>query len=414
MKYSVTCNLMPTPHKDGRYALRIRVSWDCQRVSHTLDNPIPFSEWDKENGQPLPSATKARKELNRLTAAVDDLFDLCHVERRIPSPEEVRSVLGEKGGRNLRKADKHNIVAAMEEFIRDNQHEGNWSDGSSLRWCGMRNKLKEWNSTISTEEVDEEAIRSFMDYLYGLGQHNTTVAKNVSWFKTFMRWCRRKGYATNSQWEDYHPRFKGNGDERDIVYLTQEELCDIIALDLSQEPCLDRVRDTFLFCCFTGLRHSDAVKLRQADVHGDYISVVTKKTSDALRIELNDLSAAILAKYKDDDLNAPALPGMSNQKMNDYLKELAKLAKIDTPVRRIYWVKSERHEEVVPKYKVVTTHCGRRTFIVTALYLDIHTEVIRKWTGHKGDKAMRPYIAIMDKQKRENMAKFNTLLTASR
>lgn len=82
---------------------------------------------------------------------------------------------------------------------------------------------------------------------------------------------------------------------------------------------------------------------------------------------------------------------------------------IDDPVRRVWWVRSERHEELVPKWKVLTSHCGRKTFVVSALSLDIASEVIMRWTGHKNHKTMKPYIAIVDDIKKKSMSKFDML-----
>ena len=61
----------------------------------------------------------------------------------------------------------------------------------------------------------------------------------------------------------------------------------------------------------------------------------------------------------------------------------------------------------MPKYSVLTTHAGRRTFIVNALRLGIPAPVIMEWTGHSDYKAMKPYIKIVDAAKIENMAKFD-------
>ena len=60
------------------------------------------------------------------------------------------------------------------------------------------------------------------------------------------------------------------------------------------------------------------------------------------------------------------------------------------------------------KWELITTHCGRRTFIVNALFLGIPAEVVMKWTGHADYKAMKPYVAIVDQLKAKEMNKFNT------
>ena len=104
-----------------------------------------------------------------------------------------------------------------------------------------------------------------------------------------------------------------------------------------------------------------------------------------------------------------ALPVISNQKMNDQLKELAELAEIKEPVRETYFKGNKRMDEVKPKYKLISTHAGRRTFICNALSLGIQPQVVMKWTGHSDYKAMKPYIDIADDIKASAMEKFNSI-----
>lgn len=165
----------------------------------------------------------------------------------------------------------------------------------------------------------------------------------------------------------------------------------------------------FCFMCFTSLRYSDVFNLTWADVKENGIHVVTQKTTDAIIIELNKYSEAILKKYRE----LPPLPGnkvfpvISNQKMNDGLKELGKLAKIDTPHKIVYYKGNKRYSEIYPKYAVLSTHCGRRTFVVNALFLGIAPEVIMEWTGHYDYNSMKPYIKIVNELRASSMQKFN-------
>jgi site-specific recombinase, phage integrase family len=150
--------------------------------------------------------------------------------------------------------------------------------------------------------------------------------------------------------------------------------------------------------------------LKRSDVKDDCIEITTVKTADSLVIELNNHSRAILEKYKDIAFEGDkVLPVVSNQKMNLYLKELCQLAGIDEPIRETYYRGNERVDEVLPKYELVGTHVGRRTFICNALSLGIPAQVVMKWTGHNDYKAMKPYIDIADKIKSDAMSKFNNL-----
>lgn len=174
---------------------------------------------------------------------------------------------------------------------------------------------------------------------------------------------------------------------------------------------LEKIRDVFLFQCFTGLRYSDVFNLRKSDVKEKHIEINSIKTSDNLTIDLNAHSREILLKYKDEDfVQNRALPVISNQKMNDYLKELAELVEIDEPITQTYYMGKKRIDEVLPKYSLLGTHCGRRTFICNALSLGIPPQVVMKWTGHSDYSAMKPYIDIADEIKATAMEKFDLII----
>lgn len=196
-----------------------------------------------------------------------------------------------------------------------------------------------------------------------------------------------------------------------VIFLTWDELNKLKDYQIPKDKqYLERVRDVFLFCCFTSLRYSDVRNLERSDVKSDHIEITTVKTADSLTIELNKYSKAILDKYKDIHFeNYMALPVISNQKMNDYLKELGELAEINEPIRETYYKGNERIDEVTPKYALLSTHAGRRTFICNALALGIPAQVVMKWTGHSDYKAMKPYIDIADDIKANAMNKFNQL-----
>ena len=95
--------------------------------------------------------------------------------------------------------------------------------------------------------------------------------------------------------------------------------------------------------------------------------------------------------------------------MNDYLKELGALCGIDQPQTIVYFKGNQRIEEVHPKYELLGTHAGRRTFICNALSFGIPTQVVMKWTGHSDYKAMKPYIDIADDIKAKAMNKFDEM-----
>ena len=272
----------------------------------------------------------------------------------------------------------------------------------------IRRHFKRYNPDLSVNDINENTLQGFVEYLiYTKKLRNTTAEKHFSFLVWFLRWATDHGYIKSNAHNAFKPKFKGIN-TKEVIYLTWEELTYLFDYDFKEKKYLERVRDVFCFCCFTGLRYSDARKLSKEDVFKGYIEIVTQKTTDRLKIELNDYSKAILSKYEDDPLlGHKALPVISNQKMNKYLKEMGKLVGFDTPIKIVYFKGNRRFEEVKPKHELLATHCGRRTFVVNALYLGIPAEVIMRWTGHSDYKSMKPYVKIVDDLKASEMSKFN-------
>jgi len=133
-----------------------------------------------------------------------------------------------------------------------------------------------------------------------------------------------------------------------------------------------------------------------------------RKTLDPIKIDLNDYSREILAKYE--NTNFPqnkALPVISGQKFNIILKKIAEILEFDEEINEVYFVGSKRYDINYKKYEKISSHAGRRTFVVNGLTLGIPDKVIMKWTGHKDFGAMKPYVKIVDELKKAEMSKFN-------
>ena len=92
------------------------------------------------------------------------------------------------------------------------------------------------------------------------------------------------------------------------------------------------------------------------------------------------------------------------------VKELCRLAGINEEIRITTYKGNVRTDEIHPKWELVGTHTGRRTFIVNALSLGIPPNIVMKWTGHSDYSSMKPYIDIVDDIKATSMTKFNGLL----
>jgi len=98
-------------------------------------------------------------------------------------------------------------------------------------------------------------------------------------------------------------------------------------------------------------------------------------------------------------------PRISNQKMNDYLKDLGKLLEFNEKVTIVSYRGSERIEESKFKHELLTTHIARKTFITNALDRGMPSEVIMDITGHGSHKVFKRYYKIIDAQRKREMEK---------
>jgi len=403
--------------------IRMRVNFASKQIEFTTGYRIDAAKWDSDkqrvrNGctnKLKQSASEINTSLLGYYTEVQEIFKKFEVEEIMPTPEQIKEAFNElhkpiEEEVKPRKSTPNAFYKVFDEFVRDCGRQNDWTDSTYEKFAAVKNHLMNFRTELTFDFFDEKGLNDYVTYLRDVKEmRNSTIGKQLSFLKWFLRWAFKKGLHQNNAYDSYKPKLKST--QKKIIFLTWEELNKLREFEIpAAKQALDRVRDVFLFQCFTGLRYSDVFNLRKSDIKGNHIEVTTVKTSDSLIIELNNHSKAILDKYKDvafeDD---KVLPVITNQKMNDYLKELAELVGIDEPVRQTYYRGNERIDEVTPKYALLGTHAGCRTFICNALALGIPPQVVMKWTGHSDYKAMKPYIDIADDIKANAMSKFNQL-----
>lgn len=160
---------------------------------------------------------------------------------------------------------------------------------------------------------------------------------------------------------------------KDVEFLTQEEL-DIIKTKTFATDRLTKVRDCFLFACYTGLAFTDLKQFSKNDIleHDNifYIKKKRQKTEVTYTTVLNDEAMAILVKYD------YQLPLLTNQKYNAYLAEIADICGINKPLH---------------------SHIARHTFGTLMLNKGYSLEVVAKMLGHTNVKQTSHYAKLLDK-----------------
>ncbi|HMR85544.1 MAG TPA: phage integrase SAM-like domain-containing protein [Niabella sp.] len=403
--------------------IRMRVVFNGNRIEFSTGYRIDVGKWDVERQKVQNCCTNKLKQsaseintgLQKYATDIQQIFKEFEVKEQIPSAEQIKTAFSKTINKKSdipreSPSTQTSFDTVFNQFTRECGRQNNWSESTYGKFAAVKNHLTAFNPKLDFDFFTETGLNDYVEFLRETKEmRNSTVGKQVGYLKWFLRWAYKKGHHNNFAYDTFKPKLKST--KKKVIFLSWEELNKLRKYKIpANKQHLERIRDLFLFSCFTGLRYSDLVNLRRSDIKENHIEITTIKTADSLIIELNDHSKAIIEKYRDIAFeHGRALPVISNQKMNDYLKDLAELAEINEPVRETYYKGNKRIDTITPKYTLLGTHAGRRTFICNALSLGIPAQVVMKWTGHNDYKAMKPYIDIADNIKADAMSKFNQL-----
>lgn len=423
-----TILFFPDKEKDKEDALlRCRVKWESSRriISFSVGYRVTISRWDAETQSCLKGSYHSKRrtpaatinaEIKRFHDIIDEVFHEFEAAEDIPSEDKLREALSESLGL-VRKRQDTLVSKLILEFISEQGALNAWTDSTYKAMNNMRNHLLAFDASLRIDDLSSDALARYTDFLrqdvkgpdgsiMKEGLRNSTLTRQLGYLRTFLRWADSKQILKTHDYLTYHPRIKTIPNK--VIFLEWDELMSVYSLQFSEaEAFLDKYRDIFCFCCFTSLRFSDALNLRWSDIRNNVMSVTTVKTSDPIRIELNSYALEIIGKYAEEDYpDNCVFPRVVNQRMNQHLRDIGKKAGIVSPVHRIWYKGSERIEETLPKWQLLTSHCGRRTFICHALSMGIAPNIVMKWTGHADYDSMRPYIDIAQSATESAMKKF--------
>lgn len=280
-----------------------------------------------------------------------------------------------------------------------NQHNDNMSKligvkyslGTLKNYYTLRNHIVSFLSTMSLKDleikkVNHRFIKDFETFLLtDTKRSNNGVIKILQSLKKITLEARALGYISKDPFALI--KFKKTPYERG--YLTNTELKKIEEIELS--PRLDRARDMFVFSCYSGLAFVDAKNLLKKDIQlgqdgGQWIQIKRQKTNQKCDIPLLKKPLKILDKYK--ELNGDfVFKRISNQKINEFLKEIASLCEID---------------------KRVSFHLARHTFATTVtLNNNVPIETVSKAMGHSKISTTQIYAKILQSKVGKDLRSLN-------
>jgi len=246
------------------------------------------------------------------------------------------------------------------------------------------------NKKLKFSNIDDATLDAFCEYLLDVNFENNYINKLVRMFRTFLNYAYDKGYIDNTKYKKFKnlPIF-----ETDKVALTMEELRMIENLEVSS--ALEQSKDLFLFMCYTSVRISDLGKFDIMDVE-NYIwrfweTKSSHKSPKRIPAILTDKALDIIRKYNNDLPVYKKNYKKTANKINKQIKEICRLAGMTYLAKETKKKGRNIIEKVLPKYKFIACHTGRRTFTSITANENIPNVMIRNNTGHKSDKTLGIY-----------------------
>lgn len=377
---------------DGLGSIYLRITVDSKRTEISIYRKVLVSDWDSNRGMMKgldPNAVEINKYLNEVRHRLYNIHSHLIKKGKAISAQKIKErYLGNKKEEKMLIAIYKEHNAQILELVGREYSKGRYYQHNRTRRHLANFVIKEYGKEdIPIRKVDLAFIRMFEHYLKvsNAGGKNT-VTKYITNFKKIIRIAFANNWIKKDPF--YHWKATWKPVEREV--LTENELRSLIEMEFNNRK-LEHVRDVFLFCCFTGLSYIDVKRLSLDDIVLDmkgqrWIKIKRKKTEIKSNVPLLPVASRILEKYEEFSNQSPLkllLPVMSNQKLNEYLKEIAFK----------YGIK-----------KRITFHLSRHTFATTVTLANgVPIESVSKMLGHSCLKTTQIYAKVVDYKLREDM-----------
>jgi len=362
-----------------------RVTVNGKRSEISLKRSISVNQWDASKGRARGTAPKSRI-LNQYLDQVYNKFLDCH--KQLSSENKVISAQSIKA--RFYGNDEHQKTL-LELMSYHTTHMKNvLKPGTLKNYYTTESYLKEFlNKKMSCNDMNlkqinyrfvtdfEQFLRSYSAKVSRKTCGNNGTMKHLERFKKMLNLAIRLEWLVKNPFDNFKFRFEKN--ERQ--YLSKREL-NILETTNFTRSSLQRVKDIFIFSCYTGLSYIDIKELTLHQIvkgidGSNWIYTKREKTNETVKVPLLPQAQILLDKYKDQITHDDYLfPVCSNQKVNKYLKEIILQLKIK---------------------KTITFHSARHTFATTVtLSNGVPIETVSKLLGHSKLSTTQIYARVID------------------
>jgi integrase len=401
MKYSIKFNLDKKLHQ-----IYLFFNYEGDRFKYYTGCRIEPAKWDTEKQRVKPnnvneagqSASVINRELDKIYEAITSIYNTHYFLKLKISLPELKEQLKIELGKSAN--DEKDLFSYFEKYIKNAKVSVGSRDHLKVtynhfkRFCG--------NDSINFENITPETLEAFQKHLESeKNKGSNTITCNLKRLRNFFSYAndKKQNCTSNDPFREFKIKPEKYGKP---IYLTKEERDQIYNADLTSNPRLQNIRDIFIFQCLIGTRVGDMVQLTHDNIINGSITYIPNKTKDEkpepITIPLNGKAKAILSRYNLPD--GKLLPFITDQRYNDYIKELFVFVGITRKVVRLN--PKTGNNEIVRICDIASSHMARRTFIGVMHALGKKDDVIGSMSGHtKGSKAFGRYYDVSENLKQD-------------
>lgn len=366
--------------------------------------PIHWDFQKQKIKKSYPNYSQANISLDRLKLKVEKaLMDALDTE--MITLEELQVIIRDTVNNKVINIRAKDFISAYEEFLSEKIEEVNFQTMKKFKTFKkvINDFKKEKGFVLTFANINKNFHNAFLKYLSeDKVLLNATSSKYYQVLNTFLNNCVKKGYTNNLAFKDFEiPKY-----DSDPIILEEHELEKLRNVDLSSNLNLAKVRDYFIFACGCGQRYSDIKGLNINElitIKGElYWSLWQRKGQKKKKIIIPILKEAeeIVNSYigDADERGGKVFPVLSNQKTNQNIKIICKMAGITDNVHQVKYRHKIRVETNEPKWKHISSHTARRTFTTLSIDRGFNEEYLREITGHADYKTMSLYKNLRSEQ----------------
>ena len=338
------------------------------------------SQWDtstnklKQN-QLAPDGQTSQKfnlDLDEITVAVGQLFEVYELRKVTPTPGQLREDLKKKLGKEVKVQDKEDFFSRFEQYVRDAEI----SDNRKTSLKGIIKKLRAFNPDTTFDNLDLTKFRTYLLTDCKHGSNSVTLFLNG--LRSFIRHSVDKEHTNINPFIKFKVEPERYGKPE---YISIEQRDILFSANIPDEN-FALVRDIFIMQCFIGCRYGDLMRLKHSNVVNGCIQYIAAKTKDdrprVARVPLSEKAKTILSKYNLPD--GRLLPIYSLTQFNRDLKKVFRFVELT----QIVTVRDKKThiDKQVTMADIASSHMARRVFIGGLHKKNVKNEVIASMSGH--------------------------------